>query len=135
MTLRVNSRVSVPLAEIELRTGTSSGPGGQHANRSQTRVEAVFRVSESAALTDAQKQRVNDKLGTVVTAVSQDARSQLRNREVALQRLATKLAEALREPKQRTPTRPSHAAKERRLAAKRQRGELKAARRRPAGEE
>ncbi len=131
MSLRVNSRVSVPLAEVELRTGPSSGPGGQHANRSQTRVEAVFRVFTSQALTDAQKQRVASKLGEVVVAVSQDERSQLRNREVALERLARKLEAALRVPKQRTPTKPSRAARERRLTTKKQRGEIKAARRRP----
>jgi ribosome-associated protein len=129
--LRINNRLSLPLNEIEIRTGTSSGPGGQHANRSQTRVEAVFRPERSTTLSESQQRRIRARLGATVTGVSQDERSQARNREMALERLAAKLAAALRVPKRRTPTRPSQAAKERRLAAKKRRGEIKSARRRP----
>lgn len=131
MTLQVNSRLSLPLNEIELRTTVSSGPGGQHANRSQTRVEAVFRVFDSETLSDEQKRRIAGKLGAVVTAVAQDQRSQTRNRDTALERLAQKLDGALRIARKRTPTKPTKAAKRRRVESKKQRGELKAARRKP----
>jgi ribosome-associated protein len=125
----------IPLAEIELKTSRSSGPGGQHANVTASRVEAVFDVEASSALTDAQRQRLLSKLGSRVSAVAQDARGQARNRELALQRLAAKLAEGLREPKKRRPTRPSRAAKERRLEQKRRAGERKRTRRRPSGDD
>ena len=125
----------IPLAEIELKTSRSSGPGGQHANVTASRVEAVFDVEASSALTDAQRQRLLSKLGSRVSAVAQDARGQARNRELALQRLAAKLAEGLREPKKRRPTRPSRAARERRLEQKRRAGERKRTRRRPSGDD
>ena len=125
----------IPLSEIELKTSRSSGPGGQHANVTASRVEAVFDVEASSALTDAQRQRLLGRLGPRVSAVAQDARGQARNRELALQRLAAKLAEGLREPKQRRPTRPSRAAKERRLEQKRRAGERKRTRRRPTGDD
>jgi ribosome-associated protein len=125
----------IPLAEIELKTSRSSGPGGQHANVTASRVEAVFDVEASSALTDAQRQRLLSKVGPRVSAVAQDARGQARNRELALQRLAAKLAEGLREPKKRRPTRPSRAAKERRLEQKRRAGERKRTRRRPSGDD
>lgn len=130
-TLRLTSSVALPLNEIELRTSRSSGPGGQHANVTASRVEAVFDVRASQTLTDAQKERIITKLGPRVTAVSQDARSQLRNREVALERLRERLAAALHVPRARRPTRPTKASKQRRLQAKKARGERKAARRRP----
>ncbi|HZR95480.1 MAG TPA: alternative ribosome rescue aminoacyl-tRNA hydrolase ArfB [Gaiellaceae bacterium] len=123
--------VAVPLAEIELRTSRSSGPGGQHAQKSETRVEAVFDVAASAALSEAQKRRVIAKAGPVIRAVAQDERSQLRNRELALERLAAALAEALRVPRRRVPTQPSAAAKERRLDEKRRRSDVKRLRRQP----
>jgi ribosome-associated protein len=129
--LQVAEGVEIPLGEIELRASRSSGPGGQHANVTASRVEAVFDVEASSALTDAQRQRLLQKLGPRVTAVSQDARGQARNRELALQRLAAKLADGLREPKKRRPTRPSRAAKQRRLEQKRRAGERKRTRRRP----
>src|SRR5262245_52866121 len=94
--IRVTQRVSIPLSEIELRVSRSSGPGGQHANTADTRVEAVFDVEASATLSDAQKRRVVGKVGPVVRAVAQDERSQLRNRELALERLAGRLREALK---------------------------------------
>lgn len=130
-TLRLTSNVALPLDEIELRTSRSSGPGGQHANVTASRVEAVFDVRASQTLSDAQKDRIIAKLGPRVTAVSQDARSQLRNREVALERLRERLAAALHVPRARRPTKPTKASKQRRLQAKKAQGERKAARRRP----
>jgi ribosome-associated protein len=124
----------IPLSEIELRSSRSSGPGGQHANKSETRVEAVFDVLASRALTEQQRARILERLGPRVTAVAQDARSQLRNRELALQRLSERLAAALERPRPRRPTRPSAGARERRLAAKRQVSERKRERRSPDGE-
>jgi ribosome-associated protein len=129
--LPIAEGLEIPLSEIELRASRSSGPGGQHANVTASRVEAVFDVEASASLSDPQRQRLLERLGTKVTAVSQDARGQARNRELALQRLAAKLAEGLQEPKKRRPTRPSRAAKERRLEQKRRSGERKRTRRRP----
>jgi ribosome-associated protein len=129
--LPIAEGLEIPLSEIELRASRSSGPGGQHANVTASRVEAVFDVEASGSLTEPQRQRLLERLGTKVSAVSQDARGQARNRELALQRLAAKLAEGLREPKKRRPTRPSRAAKERRLEQKRRAGERKRTRRRP----
>ena len=121
--------VSIPRFEIELRFSRSSGPGGQHAQKSDTRVEATFDVEASAALSDAQKRRVIAKAGPVLRAVAQDERSQWRNRELATERLVEALREALRVPRKRKPTRPSKAAKERRLEAKKRRGQVKRLRR------
>jgi len=129
--IRVTRSVAVPLSEIELRTSRSSGPGGQHAQKSETRVEAVFDVESSSALSDAQKRRVIGKAGPVLRAVAQDERSQLRNRELAIERLTASLREALRVPRRRVPTKPSAASKERRLDAKRRRSEVKRLRRLP----
>jgi ribosome-associated protein len=129
--LRINDRLALPLAEIELRTSRSSGPGGQHANVTASRVEAVFDVEASQALDDAQRSRLLERLGPVVTAVAQDARGQSRNRELALRRLAQKIAAGLRVQRKRRPTRPSRAAKQRRLEQKRRTGEKKRARRQP----
>jgi ribosome-associated protein len=129
--LPIAEGLEIPLSEIELRASRSSGPGGQHANVTASRVEAVFDVEASGSLSEPQRQRLLERLGAKVTAVSQDARGQARNRELALQRLAAKLAEGLREPKKRRPTRPSRAAKERRLEQKRRAGERKRTRRRP----
>jgi ribosome-associated protein len=123
--LLVNRELSIPLSEIELRASRSSGPGGQHANVTASRVEAVFDVESSAALSEPQRQRLRSKLGPRVTAVAQDARSQTRNRGLALERLRSKLGEALRVPKRRRPTRPSRAAREQRLEQKRRRGKRK----------
>jgi len=129
--LKITRSVSIPLDEVDLRVSRSSGPGGQHANTSETRVEAVFDVEASAALTDRQKRRVVERSGPVLRAVAQDERSQLRNRELALERLAERLREALRVPRRRVPTRPSAAARERRLEEKRRRAETKRRRRPP----
>ena len=131
----VNPELAVPLPEIELRTSRSSGPGGQHANVTASRVEAVFEVDGSSSLTDSQRQRLHARYGDRVTAVAQDARSQARNRELALERLRVKLAAGLVVPKRRRATRPTKSAKERRLDTKRRRSERKAARRPPSIED
>jgi ribosome-associated protein len=127
--IRVTRSVVLPVSEIELRFSRSSGPGGQHAQKSETRVEALFDVEASAALTAAQKQRVQAKAGPVLRAVAQDERSQLRNRELAVERVVEQLRAALRVPRPRKPTRPSQAAKERRLDEKKRRGAVKRLRR------
>ena len=127
----VTRSLSIPRSEVELRFSRSSGPGGQHAQKTDTRVEAVFDVEASATLTDAQKRRVLARLGPVVRAVAQDERSQWRNRELALERLAEALREALRVQRRRRPTRPTKAAVEKRLEGKRRRGETKRLRRPP----
>ena len=123
--------VVLPLAEVELRYSRSSGPGGQHAQKSETRVEAVFDVEASSALTDAQKRRVIAKTGPVLRAVAQDERSQVQNRDLAIERLVERLRDALRVQRRRVPTKPSAEARERRLEAKRRRSELKRLRRPP----
>jgi ribosome-associated protein len=129
--IRVTRSVAVPRSEIELRTSRSSGPGGQHAQKSETRVEAVFDVASSTALSEAQKRRVVAKAGPVLRAVAQDERSQLRNKELATERLVTALREALHVERRRVPTKPSAAARERRLDEKKRRGETKRLRRPP----
>jgi ribosome-associated protein len=129
--LRVTRDLVLPLEEIELRASRSSGPGGQHANVTESRVEAVFDVVASRTLNPQQRQRLEASLGERVTAVAQDARSQARNRELALERLAEKLAAALEVPKPRRATRPPRSARERRVAEKRRRGERKRERRPP----
>jgi len=133
--MRVTRDVAVPLADIVLRTSRSSGPGGQHANVTASRVEAVLDVTATSALTDEQKRRVAGRAGPRLVAVAQDARSQARNRELALERLRDRLAAALAVPRARRATRPTAASRRRRLEAKRRRGERKAGRRRPQGEE
>ena len=129
--IRVTRSVVLPLREIELRTSRSSGPGGQHAQKSETRVEAVFEVGASQALTDAQKRRVVAKAGPVLRAVAQDERSQLRNRELAIERLVASLRAALRIERRRVPTKPTAASLERRREDKRRHSELKRLRRPP----
>jgi ribosome-associated protein len=130
----VTRSVSLPVSEIELRVSRSSGPGGQHAQKSETRVEAVFDVEASEALTDVQKRRVVARAGPVLRAIAQDERSQLRNRELATVRLVEKLRAALAVPRKRKPTTPTAGARERRLAAKKRRSETKRLRRPPADE-
>jgi ribosome-associated protein len=127
--IRVTRSVVVPRSEIELRTSRSSGPGGQHAQKSETRVEAVFDVEASSALSAAQKRRVVAKAGPVLRAIAQDERSQLRNKELAIERVVESLREALRVPRRRVPTKPSAASRERRLEQKKRRGQVKRLRR------
>ncbi len=123
--------MSLPVDEIELRFSRSSGPGGQHAQRTESRVEAVLDVEASSALTPAQKRRVIGKAGPVLRAVAQDERSQWRNRELAVERLVETLRQALKVPRPRRPTAPTAASRERRLEQKRQRSQTKRLRRPP----
>jgi ribosome-associated protein len=127
--IRVTRSVVVPRSEIVLRTSRSSGPGGQHAQKSETRVEAVFDVAASSALSEVQKRRVIGRAGSVLRAVAQDERSQARNKERATERLVATLREALRVERKRVPTKPSEASRRRRLDDKRRHGELKRLRR------
>ena len=127
--IRVTRSVVLPLSEIELQVSRSSGPGGQHAQKSETRVVAVFDVGASSALSEAQKRRVVARAGPVLRAVAQDERSRSRNRELALERLVAALREALRVERKRVPTRPTAAARERRLEQKKRRSETKRLRR------
>jgi ribosome-associated protein len=130
--IRVTRSVVLPLAEIQLRTSRSSGPGGQHAQKSETRVEAVFDVEASTALSDAQRRRVIAKAGPVLRAVAQDERSQLRNRELAIERLVAALRDALKVPRRRVATKPTAASRKRRLEAKKRRSQTKQLRRPPS---
>jgi ribosome-associated protein len=132
--IRVTRSVSIGPDEIELRMSRSSGPGGQHANKAETRVEAAFDVEASPSLTPAQKRRVVGRVGSTLRAVAQDERSQSRNREVAVERLVAKLADALRVERRRVPTRPTQASRERRLEEKRRRAAVKRKRATPADE-
>jgi ribosome-associated protein len=131
----IDRHVSIPLAEFVLRASRSSGPGGQHANVTASRIEASFDVAASSALDDAQKRRVTARCGPVVRAVAQDARSQARNRELAVERLAARLARALEVPRARRPTKPTKASRTRRLEAKRRGAQRKRERRRPSAED
>ncbi len=125
----------IPEREIRLRTSRSSGPGGQHANVTASRVEAVFEIDSTSALTDEQKRRLRARFGPRVTAVAQDARSQARNRELAVRRLQDRVAAALKPRKRRRPTKATRASRERRLDSKRRRSEVKRARRAPRPED
>jgi ribosome-associated protein len=129
--IRVTRSVLLPLAEIELRFSRSSGPGGQHANTAETRVEAMLDVEASSALTEAQKRRVAAKAGPTLRAVAQDERSQLRNRELAVERLVGQLRQALKVERRRVATKPTAASRERRLESKRRRSQTKKLRRPP----
>ena len=132
--MQVARGVNIPPDEIELRASRSSGPGGQHANVTASRIEAVFDVAASSALSDDQKRRVMARLGPRVTAVAQDARSQSRNRELALERLRDRLEKALHVPRSRRATKPTKASRERRLESKRRQSARKSARRPPSGD-
>ncbi len=132
--LQLGRGVEIPLAEVELRASRSSGPGGQHANVTASRVEAVFDVAGSRALGEEQKRRITARLGPVVRAIAQDTRSQTRNRELALERLRSRLSSALTVQRPRRPTQPTAAARRKRLDAKRRQSERKQARRPPEAE-
>jgi ribosome-associated protein len=129
--IRVTRSVVLPLAEVELQVSRSSGPGGQHAQKSETRIVAVFDVEASNALTPTQKRRVIARAGPVLRAVAQDERSRSRNRDLALERLVAALREALRVERKRVPTKPTAAARERRLEQKKRRSQTKRLRRPP----
>jgi ribosome-associated protein len=127
--IRVTRSVVLPLGEVQFRYSRSSGPGGQHAQKSETRVEAVFDVEASSALTKTQKRRVVGRAGPVLRAIAQDQRSQLRNRELALERLVEQLRQALKVERRRVPTKPTEGSKQRRLDDKRRRAQTKRLRR------
>jgi ribosome-associated protein len=127
--------VAIPLAEIEIRASRSSGPGGQHANVTASRIEATFDVEASAALDERRRELLLRRVGPRVSAVAQDTRGQARNRELALERLRDKLAEGLRELPPRRPTQPTRASRERRLEDKRRASQRKRERRPPGDEE
>jgi ribosome-associated protein len=131
----IRGNTAVPLREVSVRASRSSGPGGQHANKTSSRIEASFDVAASQALSDEQKRRIMSRLGPRVVAVAQDARSQSRNRELALERLARRLSSALSVSRPRHQTRPSRASVQRRQAIKRRQSERKRARRPPATED
>jgi ribosome-associated protein len=133
--LQLGRGVEIPLGEVELRTSRSSGPGGQHANVTASRVEAIFEVAASRALDEEQKRRITARLGPVVRATAQDTRSQARNRELALERLRARLSSGLTVRRPRRPTQPTAASRRKRLDAKRRRSERKQARRPPGAEE
>ena len=130
--IRVTRSVVLPLTEVELRFSRSSGPGGQHANTAETRVEAILDVETSSALTDAQKRRVLAKAGPTLRAIAQDERSQWRNRELAVERLVEQLRQALKVERKRVATKPTKASRERRLESKQRRSATKKLRRPPA---
>lgn len=129
--LKVNRSLRIPAAELEWRFSRSGGPGGQHANTSDTRAEVIFDVANSPSLGPRQRSRLLEKLGPEVSAAAADERSQARNRARALERLAETLRKALERPKQRVPTKPGRAAKRRRVEQKRRRGEKKRMRKKP----
>jgi ribosome-associated protein len=132
--LEIRPGLRVPLHEVDVRTSRSSGPGGQHANVTASRVEASFDVMASEALSESQKARIASRLGPRVTATAQDTRSQAQNRRLALDRLAARLGAALEVRRPRKPTRPMRASGHRRLEGKRRRADVKRARRRPSGD-
>jgi ribosome-associated protein len=133
--MMVRPGIEIPDREIVVRTSRSSGPGGQHANVTASRVEAVFDVAASSALSDDQKRRVMARLGPRVTAVAQESRGQARNRELALERLASRLDHALQVPRARRATKPTKSSRERRLQEKRRSSERKRTRRRPSADD
>jgi ribosome-associated protein len=133
--MQLRRGVAIPLGEVVLRASRSSGPGGQHANVTASRVEAVFDVARSRALNEEQKRRLISRLGPRVMAVAQDARSQARNRELALERLRRRLDGALAAQRPRHATRPTQASRQRRLEAKRRQAERKRSRRRPQADD
>jgi ribosome-associated protein len=133
--IRVAEDTVIPLEEVQFRASRSSGPGGQHANVTASRIEAVFDVEASESLSEQQRDLLTERLGPRVTAVAQDARSQARNRELALERLRERIAAGLRRPKPRRPTKPSRAARERRLEQKRRTSKRKRERRPPSGDD
>ncbi len=133
--MRIAHNAQIPLSEILIRASRSSGPGGQHANVTASRIEAVFDVAASAALSEAQKQRIISRCGPRVVAIAQDARSQSQNRELALTRLRARLESALHVTRPRTPTRPTKASEQRRIEAKRSQSEIKRRRQSPSADD
>lgn len=133
--LRINAGLTIPLHEVELRATRSSGPGGQHANVTASRIEAVFEIDSSQTLPAADRDLLRRRHGRRITAVAQEARGQARNRELALERLRERIAIGLRKSKPRRATRPTRAAKQRRIVSKRHRSEIKRGRKRPSSDD
>ena len=133
--LRVTRSCEIPLDEFEWRFSASGGPGGQHANTSNTRAEVRFDVANSPSLGPRQRERLLERLGPVVGVVAADERSQARDRALALERLRSRLAEALRVSRERRPTAPTRASQQRRLESKRRRADVKRLRGRPPAAE
>lgn len=129
--LRIGRGIEIPLGEVELRASRSGGPGGQHANKTETRIEAVFEIEASSTLDATARRQLTARFGPRVVAVAQDSRSQTRNRELALKRLEGRIREGLSRQKRRRETKPGRGARERRLQRKRHTGQLKRQRRRP----
>jgi len=129
--LYINKQLQIPDNELIWRFSTSGGPGGQHANKTSTRVELVFDISESETLTNYQRITLQSKFGSKISVICSDTKSQHRNKEIATEKLIKKLRKAFHKPKKRRPTRPTRGSKERRLKAKRQRSQTKSQRRRP----
>jgi ribosome-associated protein len=129
--LRITPRLTIPLSEIVIQTSRSSGPGGQHANVTDSRVQASFEVGASASLSESQRARLMKRVGPRLVAVAQDGRSQTRNRELALTRLAERMRAGLAVPRKRVATRPTAASRERRLKAKHRAAQRKSERRAP----
>jgi ribosome-associated protein len=130
-TLRVNKGLTIPMSEITWRATTSGGPGGQHANRTLSRVEVQFDVAGSVSLGPRQRARLLERYGPVVRAAASESRSQARNRQLALERLAGRLAEGLRVDPTRRPTKPTKGSQVRRVEEKRHRSQVKRQRRAP----
>jgi ribosome-associated protein len=130
--LRVRKGLDIPLSEITWRATTSGGPGGQHANRTLSRVEVQFDVESSSTLGPRQRARLLERLGPIVRTSASESRSQTRNRQLALERLATRLSDGLKVDPERRPTKPSKGSKERRIESKRHRSETKRQRRPPS---
>jgi ribosome-associated protein len=133
--LVVTSGVRIPRHELDVKFSPSGGPGGQHANKTATRAELTFDVDASAAFSDAQRDRVRTKLGTMIRVVVDDERSQLRNRALAEERLASRLRDALHVDRPRRPTRPTRGSQQRRITSKKQRGDVKRGRQRPSSDD
>ena len=134
-TLRVTRTCTIPLDELEWRFTGSGGPGGQHANTSNTRAEVRFNIADSPSLGPRQRARLLERLGPVVRVAASDERSQARNRALALERLRSRLAEALRVQRERRPTAPTTASQQRRLESKRRRSQVKRHRARPTDDD
>jgi ribosome-associated protein len=132
--LRINGGTRIPLSDVVIRASRSSGPGGQHANMTSSRIEVSFDVRASDALSPGQRELVLERIGPVVRAVSQDARSQARNRQLALERLADRIRDALHVDAKRRATKPSRTAKRKRVESKVKRGQVKKDRRRPSSD-
>lgn len=129
--VRIVGSFLIPEHELAWKFGPSGGPGGQHANRAHTRVELRWVIASASGPSESQRSRLTSKLGDPVLVVVDDERSQVRNRDIARQRLAKRVGEALHQARDRTPTRPTLGSRRRRVDEKRRRSQLKQGRSRP----